>query len=413
MSIKDAGASLSFSEINDELGESATNTLDILSAAQQFTGLLDDDSVSMSEFYGLTFQAGSGTYGTRNSHAFRFVVEGDGTKKGFADGQLVSAAQNDDSGLNDAAGEVVSGQSDFVDDYINNDLTNGDTVFANSTGTTLTNLRPGGDFASGTHFMLDTTANDIFQIDSDANVSNVVSRVPSNPSHSMTANDADEITIKITSDTIVTRDLLLYRDGTFIDNVLPTSSGSIGNTGVDTNFTYTGLSAGTSYTIGVRQANTHDSSSLITEDYSTTAATTAWSNLQGDPQNLLGGDGGSEVSNAASIDLANGSGDTVITLADAGGIVGTLQIAYSTSGDPGSGGTSTQNANGTANGGSGYGNSLSHRTINNSTYSSGTLHFRTKFTHNAGKDGTGSYTVTFVNNSVSNGNFNGSLTFGL
>jgi len=383
MSIKDAGASLSFSEINDELGESATNTLDILSAAQQFTGLLDDDSVSMSEFYGLTFQAGSGTYGTRNSHAFRFVVEGDGTKKGFADGQLVSAAQNDDSGLNDAAGEVVSGQSDFVDDYINNDLTNGDTVFANSTGTTLTNLRPGGDFASGTHFMLDTTANDIFQIDSDANVSNVVSRVPSNPSHSMTANDADEITIKITSDTIVTRDLLLYRDGTFIDNVLPTSSGSIGNTGVDTNFTYTGLSIGTSYTIGVRQANTHDSSSLITADYSTTAATTAWSSVPGDfnmhISDAISGLPDSAISPLKTAELTGTGGTTQVTCAQPTGNA-ELFVALSTSGDPGVGATFND----------------TNPTI---SHSSGTLYMRFKLVepNNSSPFSAEDLTITFTN----------------
>ena len=127
--------------------------------------------------------------------------------------------------------------------------------------------------------------------------------------------------------------------------------------------------------------------------------------LYGFGSKLIGLDGGEEVSNAASIDLANGSGNTVITLATAGGIVGTLSIAYSTSGDPG--------ATGTANGGSGFGNSSSHRTIDQSTYSSGTLHFRTKFIHVSGKDGTGSYTVTFTNNSEANGDFNGSLTFGL
>ena len=362
MPIKDAGASLSFSEINDELGESSTNTLDILSAAQQFTGLLDDDSISMNEFYGLTFQAGSGTYGTRNSHAFRFVVEGDGTKKGFADGQLVDAAENDDTGLNTAAGDAVSGQSDFVDDYINNDLTNGDTVFANSTGTTLTNLRPGDDFASGTHFMLDTTANDIFQIDSNADVSNVVSRVPSNPSHSMTARDSDEITIKITSDTIVTRDLLLYRGGTFIDNILPTSSGSIGNTGIDTNFTYTGLSAGTSYTIGVRQANTHDSSSLITADYSTTAATTAWSSVPGDfnmhIEDATDGLPDSLLSGALTATLTGTGGTTQVTCQQPTGNA-ELFVALSTSGDPGAGATYNS----------------TNPTI---SHSSGTLHMRFK-----------------------------------
>ena len=103
--------------------------------------------------------------------------------------------------------------------------------------------------------------------------------------------------------------------------------------------------------------------------------------------------------------MANGSGNTVITLATAGGIVGTLSIAYSTSGVPG--------ANGTDNGGSGFGTSTSHRTIAEGTYDSGTLHFRTKFVHVAGKDGSGTYTVTFTNNSVADGNFNGSLAFGL
>ena len=150
---------------------------------------------------------------------------------------------------------------------------------------------------------------------------------------------------------------------------------------------------------------TNDAGSTNSSIVNASPPGTAWSNLQGDPQNLLGAEGGTETSNAASIDLAGGSGNTVITLVTAGGIVGTLQIAYSTSGDPG--------ASGTANGGSGFGNSSSHRTIDQSTFSSGTLHFRTKFIHVSGKDGTGSYTVTFTNNSEANGDFNGSLTFGL
>ena len=384
MAITGSGA-ISFSQINDELAETSTNTLDILSAAQQFTGLLDDNTISMDEFYGLTFQAGSGTYGTRNSHAFRFVIEQDGTKKGFADGQLVDAAENDDTGLNSAAGEAVSGQSDFVDDYINNDLTNGDTVFANASalGAALTNLRPGGDFASGTHFMLDTTTNDIFQIDSNADVSNVVSRVPSNPSHSMTANDADEITIKITSDTIVTRDLLLYRDGTFIDNVLPTSSGSIGNTGVDTNFTYTGLSVGTSYTIGVRQANTHDSSSLVTADYSTTAASTDWSSVPGNFNmhipDATDGFADSLISGALTATLSGTGGTTQVTCQQPTGNAD-LFVALSTSGDPGAGATFNS----------------SNPTI---SHSSGTLHMRFKLIepNNSSPFSAEDLTITFTN----------------
>ena len=384
MAITGSGA-ISFSQINDELAETSTNTLDILSAAQQFTGLLDDNTISMDEFYGLTFQAGSGTYGTRRSHAFRFVIEQDGTKKGFADGQLVDAAENDDTGLNETAGDAVSGQSDFVDDYIDDDLTNGDTVFANSSslGAALTNLRPGGDFASGTHFMLDTTTNDIFQIDSNADVSNVVSRVPSNPSHSMTANDADEITIKITSDTIVTRDLLLYRDGTFIDNVLPTSSGSIGNTGVDTNFTYTGLSIGTSYTIGVRQANTHNSSSLVTADYSTTAASTDWSSVPGNFNmhipDATDGFADSLISGALTATLSGTGGTTQVTCQQPTGNAD-LFVALSTSGDPGTGATFNS----------------SNPTI---SHSSGTLHMRFKLVepNNSSPFSAEDLTITFTN----------------
>ena len=411
MALPSSGNPISFGDINDELGENTTDTLDIQSAAQQFTGILDDGTISMDEFHGLTFSAGSGTYGTRNSHTFRFLDD-DGTTRGYSDGELVAAAENDDTHL--PSDFTILGQTDFVDDYINNDLTNGDTVFANSTGTTKTNLRPGGDFPSQTSFMLDTTANDIFEIDSNGDVSNVKSRTPASSSISLVSKDATSITISIVGDTTVTRQYAPFKDGTEQTNILPNASGSIGNNSVTTSYTYSGLASNTSFALKVRGenlfANGSDSNTL---NITTDSAATAWSNLTGDPQNLFGTDGGSEVSNAASIDLANGSGDTVITLATAGGIVGTLQIAYSTSGDPGSGGTSTQNANGTANGGSGYGNSLSHRTIDQSTFSSGTLYFRVKFIHTAGKDGTGSYTVTFANSSVSNGDFNGSLTFGL
>ena len=334
---------------------------------------------------------------------FRFINDG-GTKQGFQDGELVAAAENSVTNL--PSSYAITQQSDFVDDFVDDDLTNGDTIFANSTGATLTNLRPGGDFASGTHFMLDTTSDKVFQVDTNADVSNVTDRTPATPSASLESKDATSITIGITGSTVVTRQYAPFKDGTEQTNISPSSSGSIGDTTTLTSYTYSGLASNTSFALKVRGenlfANGSDSNTL---NITTDSAATAWSNLTGDPQNLLGVDGGTETSNAASIDLANGSGDTVITLATAGGIVGTLQIAYSTSGDPG--------ASGTANGGSGFGNSSSHRTIAEGTYSSGTLYFRTKFIHVATKDGTGSYTVTFANNSVSNGDFNGSLTFGL
>jgi len=405
MALQSAGTNVTMSmkDINVELGETATDTLDMLSAGQQFTGLLDDNVVSMDEFFGLTFAGGSGTYGTRNSHTFRFLDD-DGTDRGYADGELVAAAENDDTHL--PSDFTIQGQVDFVDDYIDDDLTDGDTIFANSTGTTLTNLRPGGDFPSQTTFMLDTTADKIFQVDSDADISNIKSRTPATPTISETSKDASSITISIVGDTTVTRQYAPFKAGSELTNILPSASGSIGNNSVTTSYTYSGLAASTSFALKVRGENLHaNGSDSNTLTITTDDDTTAWSNLSGDPQNLLGADGGAENSNAASIDLANGSGNTVIGLATAGGVVGTLQIAYSTSGDPG--------ASGTANGGSGFGNSGSHRTIAEGTYDSGTLHFRTKFTHVSTKDGTGTYTVTFTNNSVADNNFNGNLTFGL
>ena len=405
MALQSAGTNVTMSmkDINVELGENATDTLDMNTAAGQFTGLLDDNTISMDEFYGLTFSAGSGTYGSRNSHTFRFLDD-DGTNRGYSDGELVAAAENDDTHL--PGDFTILGQSDFVDDYINDDLTNGDTIFANSTGTTLTNLRPGGDFPSQTTFMLDTTADKIFQVDSDADISNIKSRTPATPTISETSKDANSITISIVGDTTVTRQYAPFKAGSELTNILPSASGSIGNDSVTTSYTYSGLAASTSFALKVRGENLHaNGSDSNTLTITTDDDTTAWSNLSGDPQNMLGADGGTEVSNAASIDLANGSGNTVITMGTSGGIVGTLQIAYSTSGDPGS--------SGTANGGSGFGSSGTHRTIAEGTYSSGTLHFRTKFIHVSTKDGSGDYTVTFTNNSVADGNFNGSLAFGL
>ena len=405
MTLQSTGADVTMSavDISVELGNSVTDMLDFQGAATSFSGILDDDAISASEFYGLTFSAGSGTYGSRNSHTFRFLDD-DGTTRGYSDGELVAAAENDDTHL--PSDFTIQGQVDFVDDYIDDDLTDGDTIFANSTGTTLTNLRPGGDFPSQTTFMLDTTADKIFQVDSDADISNIKSRTPATPTISETSKDASSITISIVGDTTVTRQYAPFKAGSELTNILPSASGSIGNNSVTTSYTYSGLAASTSFALKVRGENLHaNGSDSNTLTITTDDDTTAWSNLSGDPQNLLGADGGAENSNAASIDLANGSGNTVIGLATAGGVVGTLQIAYSTSGDPG--------ASGTANGGSGFGNSGSHRTIAEGTYDSGTLHFRTKFTHVSTKDGTGTYTVTFTNNSVADNNFNGNLTFGL
>jgi hypothetical protein len=333
MALQSAGTNVTMSmkDINVELGENATDTLDMLTAAQSFTGLLDDNVVSMDEFFGLTFAGGSGTYGTRNSHTFRFVLDQDGTKRGFADGELVDAAENGSTGL--ANSEAVAGQSDFVDDFVNNSLTNGDTVFAAASGDTKTNLRPGGDFASGTHFMLDTTADEIFQIDSNGDVSNVRNRTPGTPTISLSSKNSNSITISIVSDTVVTRQLAPFLDGTELTNILPSASGSIGNTSVTTSYTYSGLDGNTSYALKVRGeragANGSDSNTLnVTTDVavtwtnatsSITMASSLGKDFEQDTLTALGHAGG-----AFTIELSQGNGGTSVTCAQPS--AGTIQI---------------------------------------------------------------------------------------
>jgi hypothetical protein len=327
--------------------------------------------------------------------------ETDETIQGWATTELIECVEDTNSATEPSFGSSAAGFS--LEATINYDLTttsggwnDGSVAKLQSDGTTT--------FDGDTRFWRNDTDSKIHQIAANGVISNTISYTPATLTISEVSKTSDSVTVRATGNTQVAKTLRFYRDtteGTKTDH----TKGAVGNTSVTADFTFSGLSSGTSYAFKVRgenaEANGADSNTINV----TTDSGTAWSNLQGDPQNLLGAEGGQEESNAASIDLANGSGDTVITLATAGGIVGTLSIAYSTSGDPGAGGT--------ANGGSGFGTSLSHRTINNSTYSSGTLHFRVRFSHNTGKDGTGSYTVTFTNNSVSNGDFNGNLTFGL
>ena len=418
MAITGSGA-ISFSQINDELGLSSTATLDIEDAAENGFGLSKPHG--MNEFFGLSL--------TRQQLTVKFLrQEEQGESNVFtgwistagsvasAKGELVLCAEaaivpedNRGSGISTVLLE------DTTEFNVDGTVSNGDTIFEASSGTTTTDVKPGDDLVNQETFLVETTQNTLFQINTSGVISNVRSRTPNQPTKpTLNADSGTQITVTIPStNTAVTREFDIHRSiggGSFssVGTTVPSDSGSIDDTSISTTFVdSSGISAGDSVVYKVFAQNAFATSSVSTtsDSVTTPSAGTAWSNLTGDPQNLLGADGGQEESNAASIDLANGSGNTVITLATAGGIVGTLSIAYSTSGDPG--------ASGTANGGSGFGNSSSHRTIAEGTYSSGTLHFRTKFQHVASKDGTGTYTVTFTNNSVADNNFNGNLTFGL
>jgi len=247
MALQDFGTNvtMSLSDINVEIGESSTQMIDFLGAASSFSGILDTETtegfgttaVELREFYSKTFSGGAGTYGTRNAHILYYA---------WTTSELIQAAQN-----TSADGNATY----YVDDYIDSDLTNGDIVFLTEGGSTTLN---GGD-----NFYLDTTANEIAQIDSVGVVSNVRSRTPDTPTISENSTTDSSITINIQGNTQVTNTYRayykLFGDPSYSDGGTTTSftKGAVGNTDVTTTHTITGLTDDAIYTIKVRGENTY------------------------------------------------------------------------------------------------------------------------------------------------------------
>ena len=105
------------------------------------------------------------------------------------------------------------------------------------------------------------------------------------------------------------------------------------------------------------------------------------------------------VDEAMTIQLANGSGNTAITKTQTSAGAVTLTIALSTSGDPGTSGTD--------NSGTGF-ISFPKNDLN---FQSGTLHFRIQAIAAASGDGTGTSTISFTNNGVTNSDLDLTLNF--
>tara|TARA_B100001057_G_scaffold7320_1_gene6699 strand:+ start:846 stop:2246 length:1401 start_codon:yes stop_codon:yes gene_type:complete len=130
-----------------------------------------------------------------------------------------------------------------------------------------------------------------------------------------------------------------------------------------------------------------------------TYPSTKWTTAPGDE--TIAGDLGDTVitSGARTIQLANGSGNTAITKTQTSAGAVTLTIALSTSGDPGTSGTD--------NSGTGF---ISFPK-NDLSFTSGTVHMRIKAVAAGSGDGTGSATISFTNNGVTNSDFDITLNF--
>ena len=134
-------------------------------------------------------------------------------------------------------------------------------------------------------------------------------------------------------------------------------------------------------------------------------AGTSWSVADNTGLDLADLPGQTATSNKdAQMTVSSGSGGTSCSLSTTGGPFGNFTLAISSIGDPGFGGTS--------NSGSGF---ISTSTANSNTlfssHNSGTRYIRTRWQHTpSNKDGTGAYTLTLTNNSVS-ATITGSINF--
>ena len=126
--------------------------------------------------------------------------------------------------------------------------------------------------------------------------------------------------------------------------------------------------------------------------YNHTAVSTSWSSPPAD-FTMSGVDGGTEISALKTISLSGGSGNTTISRTTTGGPVITFQGAFSTSGDPGTGATF-------------------YNLPETIAHTSGTLYCRFKCIHQPNKDGTGTVTLSFTNNGVTDNSCDVTINFG-
>ena len=354
MALPSSGNPISFSQMNDELGNSSTATLDLEDAAENGFGLSKPHG--MDEMFGLSLSRASISIKSLDGDvqgADPSISEDfDGS---WANGELYLCA-GAEVPTDDDINFTIDNETDFNSDGT---LSNGDTLFAASTGTTLSPLRA----FQGDKFYVETTTDKIFQLDSNALISNVIARAPIQPTKpTLVANSSTQITVTIPStNTVVTKEFDIHRSiggGSFarVATVSPSSRGNTSNTSVSTNYVdSSGISAGNSVVYKVFAQNAFATSSAsTTSDSVTTPAGTSFSAspssetiLMGSTPTLIGQDptGDPGFSGAVTVSVTNRQGNIDVTRTQ--NTSGTFLVAAGTS-DPGTGGsygTSVANIN--------------------------------------------------------------------
>ena len=351
-----ANVTMSAKDINEELGISITSMLDFQGAAASFSGIIDTETtegfgaeaIEMKEFYGKTFSAGSGTYGTRNTHTIKYLTDA-GAAQAWSSNQLIQCAENSSTNMSADTSFSARTETYHVDDYIDNDLTNGDIFFINATGTgkfdgTSAAVDSGGD---GSRFYFDDTANDIVQVSSTGVASNVRSKTPSDLTLSLVSKDDDEITVRATGNTQVTRTIRFYKDGSSVATKTADggggsdfNGGGVDDTSRTQDFTFSSLASSTAFALKARAENAIGNSSDSNTLNITTDAPPVSFSVPADFNLFINdGDEGNSDDNTTSeiqVTLTNGSGNTTISCqqpdhAGSGGTVPRLQVRAGTS----------------------------------------------------------------------------------
>lgn len=407
MPLPSAGNPISFSQVNEELGNSAEAKIDLKSASE---GLGEDVApYGLDELQGLSFGRILQSIGYLDYDA----QEGDpsvteDTAAPYVDGQLdlAAGAENIDADITATA-----------ENYYNSDggFSNGDILYLNNTGLTFADFpSTGADGLEQDGYLVNKTSNKVFfYTRSTSAVSNVISRTPEIPTKpTLVADSSTQITVTIpTTNTQVTKTFKIQRsiDGaSFSDlaTITPSAKGNFANTSVNTTYVdSSGLSAGDVVKYQVRGQNDFANSDFSQESNTiTTPGTTTWTNntssiaIQVDTAKSGQQDTyvrPTTVGDAASIIVNNHSGNTSISVTQATYFPGSgeLQIAVSLIDDPGAAGTDN----------SGTGWDTSHTNIDNDI--GATIYYRIRHRDTSNNTETDpvnqTETITFTNNGVS------------
>jgi hypothetical protein len=260
--------------------------------------------------------------------------------KGWATSELILCVEDTNSATepsfgSDADGAVIESTTTYALTTTSGGWNNLSVAKQQSDGTTV--------FNGGARFFRNDTDSKIHQIAANGAISNTISYTPVALVLSEVSKTTSQVVVRATGDTRVAKTLKFYKDGSLIVTKTDHTKGSSGNTSVTYDYTFTGLASSTAFAFKVNSSNAEASSGTDSNTLSVTTSggATTWSSVPADFNLYLAGNDSSsdtELSSALTINLANGTGNTTISCQQPSGTPA-LQVAVSTSSDPGSGGS--------------------------------------------------------------------------